>query len=76
MGGAAHNSPNAFSSFASNNSGMTSPGVGTAGSRGGILDNGSDDGSVWGMVSGWAKTAGKKMGEVEGEVWKRINGEQ
>ena len=44
---------------------------------GGILngDGKTDDGSYWGMVSGWAKGAGKKLSEVEGEVWRRINGE-
>ena len=53
-------------------SGMVSPRPG-----GGILngDGKTDDGSYWGMVSGWAKGAGKKLSEVEGEVWRRINGE-
>ena len=53
-------------------SGMVSPRPG-----GGILngDGKTEEGSVWGMVSGWAKGAGKKLGEVEGEVWRRINGE-
>ena len=53
-------------------SGMVSPRPG-----GGILngDGKTDDGSYWGMVSGWAKGAGRKLSEVEGEVWRRINGE-
>lgn len=52
---------------------MVSPGKG----KGGILngDGTSGDESVWGMVGGWVKGVGKKMGEVEGEVWRRINGE-
>lgn len=52
--------------------GMASPRPG-----GGILngDGKNEDGSVWGVVSGWAKGAGKKLGEVEGEVWRRINGD-
>lgn len=42
----------------------------------GILNgDGKGDESVWGMMGGWAKTVGKKMSEVEGEVWRRINGE-
>ena len=52
--------------------GMVSPRPGV-----GILngDKTMEDGSVWGVVSSWAKGAGKKLSEVEGEVWRKINGE-
>ena len=64
-------------------SGMVSPRPsGGSGGGGGVVGGGilngdgkSDDGSIWGTVSGWAKGAGKKLSEVEGEVWRRINGE-
>ncbi|MCJ1315872.1 hypothetical protein MMC15_001192 [Xylographa vitiligo] len=51
--------------------GLTSP----VGGLGGILNGGGEEESVWGMVGGWMKGVGKKVGEVEGEVWKRINGD-
>lgn len=46
------------------------------GGLGGILNGGggSGDESVWGMVGGWVKGVGKKVGEVEESVWKKING--
>ena len=34
-----------------------------------------DGEGVWGVVGGWVRGVGKKVGEVEGEVWRRINGE-
>ena len=72
-------SPNPFSSFASASSNMVRPSVGGGGGdsgRSGVLDSGTDGAGVWGVVSGWAKTVTKKASEVEGEVWKRINGDQ
>ena len=43
----------------------------------GILNgNGRDnDRNLLDVASGWLKVAGKKMSEVEGEVWRRINGD-
>jgi hypothetical protein len=29
---------------------------------------------VWNTAKAWASTAGKKLSEVESEVWKRVNG--
>ena len=51
--------------------------VGPSASGSGILDgNGNDnDRNVLTVAGGWLKVAGKKMSEVEGEVWRRINGE-
>ena len=74
--GAAESTANGFTSPTSifgGLSGMVSPGK----AKGGILngDGNSGDESVWGVVGGWVKGVGKKMGEVEGEVWRRINGE-
>lgn len=44
--------------------------------KGSILDgNGGVEESIWGVMGGWVKGVGKKMGEVEEEVWKRINGD-
>ncbi|MCJ1397984.1 hypothetical protein MMC11_001180 [Xylographa trunciseda] len=51
--------------------GLTSPVSGL----GGILNGGGEEESVWNMVGGWMKGVGKKVGEVEGEVWRRINGD-
>ena len=53
-----------------------SVGGGDSSSRSGVLDSGIDGAGVWNVVSGWAKTVTKKASEVEGEVWKRINGDQ
>ncbi|MCJ1478254.1 hypothetical protein MMC13_006931 [Lambiella insularis] len=57
--------------------GLTSPVGGLGGGLGGILNGGGGEAeeSVWGMVGGWVKGVGKKVGEVEGEVWRRINGD-
>jgi hypothetical protein len=32
--------------------------------------------SVWNTAKGWASAAGKKVSDVESEVWKRVNGEK
>jgi hypothetical protein len=37
---------------------------------------GVDAESVWNTAKSWASTAGKKLSEVESEVWKRVNGEK
>jgi len=37
---------------------------------------GVDPESVWNTAKAWASTAGKKISEVESEVWKRVNGEK
>lgn len=53
--------------------GLASPGKGM-----GILNGtgaAGDGEGVWGVVGGWVRGVGKKVGEVEGEVWRRINGE-
>ena len=54
-----------------------SPGPGTPGRGAGILngDGKSEDNSVMGMMGGWAKSAGKMLGQLENEAWKRINKE-
>ena len=52
--------------------GLGSPGKGGMGM--GIL-NGTGGGVGEEGVWGWIKGVGRKVGEVEGEVWKRINGE-
>jgi hypothetical protein len=36
---------------------------------------GVDPEGVWNTAKAWASTAGKKLSEVESEVWKRVNGE-
>ena len=42
----------------------------------GILGGeGGDQEGVWATMGKWAKGIGSRVGEVEGEVWKRINGE-
>ena len=53
-------------------SGLVSPG----GKGPGILNGDEDDDkNILAVASDWLKVAGKKMTEVEGEVWRRINGE-
>ena len=54
-------------------SGLSSP----VGNLGGILNGGGsgEEESVWGMFGGWVKGVGKKVGEVEGEIWRRVNGD-
>ena len=48
----------------------------TKGSDTPIGSKGDDNGEDWWSVVGfWAKSMGKKVGEVEGEMWRRINGE-
>jgi hypothetical protein len=37
---------------------------------------GVDPEGVWNTAKAWASTAGKKLSEVESEVWKRVNGEK
>ena len=37
---------------------------------------GVDPDNVWNTAKSWASTAGKKLAEVESEVWKRVNGEK
>ena len=59
-------------------SGLTSPLGGLSSPLGGILNgSGNEDNGegVWGALGGWVKGAGKKLSQVEGEVWKRINGD-
>ncbi|MCJ1448399.1 MAG: hypothetical protein MMC23_008914 [Stictis urceolatum] len=43
----------------------------------GILtgDGRGDSESYWDTVGGWVKGAGKKLGEAEAEIWKRVNKE-
>jgi hypothetical protein len=49
-------------------------GAAAGGAGGGALNLGaSGDESVWETAKGWLDTAGKKVAEVEGEVWKKIN---
>ena len=51
-------------------------GLGSPSGLGGILngDGKAEGESVWGVLGGWASAVGRKVGEVEGEVWRRING--
>jgi hypothetical protein len=37
---------------------------------------GVDPEGVWNTAKAWTSTAGKKLSEVESEVWKRVNGEK
>ncbi|OQO00857.1 hypothetical protein B0A48_13544 [Cryoendolithus antarcticus] len=46
-------------------------GGGSAGTEGGA---GEGVASAWGAVKGWVGAVGEKAAEVEGEVWRRING--
>ena len=63
-------SPGVFNNF----NGAPSPG---AGRGAGILngDGKGEDSSIIGTLGGWMKGAGKMLGQLEGEAWKRINRE-
>ena len=59
--------------------GLLDPGSG--GVLNGVLPEGAAEsaGQAWGAIKGWvgntASTVSKKAVEVEGQVWKRVNGE-
>ncbi|MCJ1254782.1 hypothetical protein MMC24_002598 [Lignoscripta atroalba] len=61
------------SGYNGNNVSSERRGSGILGVGGGGND---EDESVWSTVGKWAKGVGEKVGEMEGEVWKRINGEK
>lgn len=59
-------------------SGVMGTGSGSSGGPGSILGGGgSGEGeSIMSAVGSWAQGVGKKAAELEGEVWKRVNGEK
>lgn len=62
-------------------SGAGLPDPGSGGMLNGVLPDGAAEqaGQAWTAVKGWvgstASSVGKKAVEVEGQVWKRVNGE-